>query len=280
MASCDAPLKVKPTRGTVILWYNFHPSGRGDRNALHAGCPPGLNDTKWSANKWVHTKPLDIAPAKWDPKHPALDRYGWDKKPDPNACNVEFWSEYADPIEIHWLSPDGSSVRLAGLVSGQRSTQNSFIGHNFFVTSKGSFAKDIPPRKSPTITCRKGGDNIYTIDSDFVIKGGSKEELEKEKKDSDKHGSDQAQHPNACSIELWSEYADPFEVYWLSPDGPPVKLADVAPGASQNLNSFIGHKFFVESDGRKSPTIKCRKRSANIYTIGRDFNLEEGSGEL
>merc|ERR1712204_1010 len=38
-ASCRAGLKVKPERGTVVMWYNYHASGRGDVNALHAGCP-------------------------------------------------------------------------------------------------------------------------------------------------------------------------------------------------------------------------------------------------
>jgi prolyl 4-hydroxylase len=167
MASCDAPLKVKPTRGTVILWYNFHPSGRGDRNALHAGCPPGVNDTKWSANKWVHTKPVGVNVAKWDPSHPALDRYGWNKAPDPNACDIEFWSEYANPVEVFWSSPDGSGRKIAGLAPGARTTQNSFIGHQFFAGSEG--------RKTKKVTCRKGKRNSYTIGSDFVIREGSLE---------------------------------------------------------------------------------------------------------
>merc|ERR1712062_774164 len=59
MASCKKGLKVIPRQGTVILWYNYLPSGRGDRNALHAGCPVGKNLTKWSANKWIRLKPLD-----------------------------------------------------------------------------------------------------------------------------------------------------------------------------------------------------------------------------
>jgi prolyl 4-hydroxylase len=280
MASCDAPLKVKPKRGTVVLWYNFHPSGRGDRNALHAGCPPSVNDTKWSANKWVHTKPMNLAPAKWDPTHPALERYGWNKKPDPNSCKIEFRSEYADPLEVYWhWAPSKTTKKIAGLAPGQRVTQTSVVGHTFFLQGSG--------RKSALVTCRKGSENIYTIDRDFTMKGGSNE-LGREKKNSDKLGSDKAQDPaglvggdpNKCAVQLRNGYADPFEIYWLSNDGSPVKVAGLASGESTTLNSFVGHEFFVESKGRKSPKITCRKRSHNIYSIGSDFNIEEGSGEL
>jgi len=76
---CDQGLKIKPRRGTVILCYNYHPSGRGDRNALHAGCPVGPNLTKWSANKWVRIKP-NHAPGQWIEDHPALKRHGFKDK--------------------------------------------------------------------------------------------------------------------------------------------------------------------------------------------------------
>ena len=169
MKSCDAPLKVRPTRGTVILWYNMHPSGRGDRNAIHAGCPPGVKDTKWSANKWVNTKPFNEPPANWDPGHPAIDRYGWEKF-DPNACGIEFWNEFAEPIEVHWIAHDGSSRKIAGLESGTRTTQNSFYGHRFFVQAKG--------RKSQPVTCTKGSTNRYLVGGDLVIRdSGSTETL-------------------------------------------------------------------------------------------------------
>jgi len=44
-------VQVKPRSGSAILWYNFLATGRGDRNALHAACPVGKNETKWSVNK-------------------------------------------------------------------------------------------------------------------------------------------------------------------------------------------------------------------------------------
>jgi hypothetical protein len=178
MSSCDAPLKVKPTRGTVILWYNFHPSGRGDRNSLHAGCPPSVNDVKWSANKWVHTKPIGARPAKWDPKHPALARYGWSKAPDPDACDIEFWSEYAGPLDVYWVSRAGSGRKVASLDSGKRTTQNSFFGHKFFVQSlcpPSDTSSSCKAWKSEAVTCRKGSDNIYKIGRDLVIHEGSTE---------------------------------------------------------------------------------------------------------
>merc|ERR1711963_1345464 len=47
MKRCDTGLLVPPKHGNVILWYNFHPNGRGDQNALHGGCPPDPGYEKW-----------------------------------------------------------------------------------------------------------------------------------------------------------------------------------------------------------------------------------------
>ena len=55
--------QVKPRRARTILWYNFLATGRGDRNALHAGCAVGENETKWSVNKQ-----LDLN--SWSVNHP------------------------------------------------------------------------------------------------------------------------------------------------------------------------------------------------------------------
>lgn len=88
MDSCEVGLKITPRLGTVILWYNYHASGRGDRNALHAGCPVGKGITKWSANKWVSIKPLRTR-GKWIDDHPALKRFGWQPGGSGEACNAD-----------------------------------------------------------------------------------------------------------------------------------------------------------------------------------------------
>jgi hypothetical protein len=76
-------------------------------------------------------------------------------------------SEYADPVDVHWISPDGSSRKVAGLVPGGGTEQSSFYGHRFFFESKG--------RKTEPVICRKGTDNIYKISRDFVINAGYNE---------------------------------------------------------------------------------------------------------
>merc|ERR1712113_870000 len=121
MSSCEKGLKVKPRKGSVILWYNFHPSGRGDRNALHAGCPVGKGLEKWSGNKWVHIKPLHSPPAKWNPKHPVLKRMNWKGKHggDPNACKIAFLNRASFAVDTIWLSPDGSDAALGKIEPGQ-----------------------------------------------------------------------------------------------------------------------------------------------------------------
>jgi len=128
MASCEKGLKVPPRQGTVILWYNYHPSGRGDRNSLHAGCPVGENLTKWSANKWVRIKPNN-ARASWIEDHPALKRHGWSGAgvpPDPNSCQVSFRNE----VGLHlawWPKPpklvQGPRLLHAGFGRWQRQPQ-------------------------------------------------------------------------------------------------------------------------------------------------------------
>merc|ERR1712061_434625 len=123
MTSCEKGLKVAPRRGSVILWYNYHPSGRGDRNALHAGCPVGTNLTKWSANKWVRIKPND-ARADWVDDHPALARHGWvgtqgRAEVDPDACPVTFRNAATVVVDLMWLPPGGGDPqRLAVIAAG------------------------------------------------------------------------------------------------------------------------------------------------------------------
>ncbi|CAL8325619.1 unnamed protein product [Merluccius merluccius] len=54
-------LRVKPTAGTALLWYNHLSDGRGwmgevDEYSLHGGCPVTRGE-KWVANSWVNVDP-------------------------------------------------------------------------------------------------------------------------------------------------------------------------------------------------------------------------------
>uniref|UniRef100_A0A3Q2VDM9 Prolyl 4-hydroxylase, transmembrane b n=2 Tax=Haplochromini TaxID=319058 RepID=A0A3Q2VDM9_HAPBU len=60
--NCDkSNLRVKPTKGTAVFWYNYLSDGRGwvgeqDEYALHGGCMV-THGTKWVANKWINIDP-------------------------------------------------------------------------------------------------------------------------------------------------------------------------------------------------------------------------------
>uniref|UniRef100_A0A8C3FYN0 Prolyl 4-hydroxylase, transmembrane n=1 Tax=Cyclopterus lumpus TaxID=8103 RepID=A0A8C3FYN0_CYCLU len=60
--NCDkSNLKVKPTKGTAVFWYNYLSDGKGwvgeqDEYALHGGCVV-THGTKWVANKWINIDP-------------------------------------------------------------------------------------------------------------------------------------------------------------------------------------------------------------------------------
>ncbi|XP_056292505.1 transmembrane prolyl 4-hydroxylase [Pseudoliparis swirei] len=60
--NCDkSNLKVKPTKGTAVFWYNYLSDGKGwvgeqDEYALHGGCLV-THGTKWVANKWINIDP-------------------------------------------------------------------------------------------------------------------------------------------------------------------------------------------------------------------------------
>uniref|UniRef100_A0A672H1G6 Prolyl 4-hydroxylase, transmembrane (endoplasmic reticulum) n=1 Tax=Salarias fasciatus TaxID=181472 RepID=A0A672H1G6_SALFA len=60
--NCDkSNLRVKPTKGTAVFWYNYLSDGRGwvgeqDEYALHGGCVV-TRGTKWVANKWINIDP-------------------------------------------------------------------------------------------------------------------------------------------------------------------------------------------------------------------------------
>ncbi|CAB1336050.1 unnamed protein product [Coregonus sp. 'balchen'] len=60
--SCDrGNLRVKPTAGTALLWYNHLSDGKGwmgelDEYSLHGDCPV-TRGVKWVANSWVNVDP-------------------------------------------------------------------------------------------------------------------------------------------------------------------------------------------------------------------------------
>ncbi|KAK2862069.1 hypothetical protein Q5P01_001602 [Channa striata] len=60
--NCDkSNLRVTPTKGTAVFWYNYLSDGRGwvgeqDEYALHGGCVV-TQGTKWIANKWINIDP-------------------------------------------------------------------------------------------------------------------------------------------------------------------------------------------------------------------------------
>ncbi|XP_057194278.1 transmembrane prolyl 4-hydroxylase [Triplophysa rosa] len=59
---CDkGNLRVKPTKGTAVFWYNYLSDGRGwvgeqDEYSLHGGCVV-TRGTKWVANNWINVDP-------------------------------------------------------------------------------------------------------------------------------------------------------------------------------------------------------------------------------
>lgn len=60
--NCDkSNLRVNPTKGTAVFWYNYLSDGRGwvgeqDEYALHGGCVV-THGVKWVANKWINIDP-------------------------------------------------------------------------------------------------------------------------------------------------------------------------------------------------------------------------------
>ncbi|CAJ1434133.1 unnamed protein product [Effrenium voratum] len=141
MASCEG-FKVRPKRGSVVLWYNFLASGRGDRNALHAGCPVGTNLTKWSANKWVRNKALG-SPSQWIEGHPALQRFGWHgEDAEVGSCHISFKNDFEKQVALLWLSGSGSR-ELATIRRGGRLSQASYQGHRFQVKSEEQLSNEV-----------------------------------------------------------------------------------------------------------------------------------------
>ncbi len=48
----EAKIKVKPVKGSAVLFYNCTPDGKEDRLSLHGGAPV-IKGEKWIATKWI-----------------------------------------------------------------------------------------------------------------------------------------------------------------------------------------------------------------------------------
>lgn len=172
---CDMGLRVAPKRGMVILWYNYHPNGMGDQNALHGGCPPAKGLTKWSGNKWIHTKPLG-PPAKWMPDHPALKRFGWregifgkEDLGDPNACAFSIRNRFSSELELLWVSErTGQQQHMLTVNPGSSQSMNSFKGHTFVAKAGG--------RTSTPLVCA-GPRSSYIVGENLEVLPGDSSEL-------------------------------------------------------------------------------------------------------
>jgi len=168
MTSCSkGGLKVRPTRGTVILWYNYHPSGRGDRNALHMGCPVGPGLVKWSGNKWINIKPTDTPPAQWVEDHPALRRMKYDgpktEQTTEYQCNIGFANEGPEVVDVIWRNPDtGQSQKLLSLSRGEIKYLDTQRSHEFSVQQSSG------DQKSKAVHCRQSAGS-YVVGAQLEI---------------------------------------------------------------------------------------------------------------
>jgi len=142
ITSCEGGIKIKPVTGTALLWYNFHASGRGDRNSLHGGCPVGRGYTKWSGNKWVNIKPLS-SKSSWINGHPALARHGWADARDASPCKITFENNAKEKVGIMWKNNAGKLQQLGRLPPGTMVSQNSFNGHKFVLQGKSRQTREV-----------------------------------------------------------------------------------------------------------------------------------------
>eukprot|EP00928_Gymnodinium_smaydae_P018015 TRINITY_DN16865_c0_g1_i3.p1 TRINITY_DN16865_c0_g1~~TRINITY_DN16865_c0_g1_i3.p1 ORF type:complete len:159 (+),score=26.63 TRINITY_DN16865_c0_g1_i3:244-720(+) len=157
----------------VILWYNYHPNGMGDQNALHGGCPPEEGLEKWSGNKWIRLKPRS-PPADWLPDHPALKRYGW-REPqaevarDPAACTLQVVSSSKEPGELKWVNPSsGERVFQGSLTDGSTISINSYKGHKFVAVVNG--------QETNSFTC-EGDFSSFVLNSERRVVESSRVDL-------------------------------------------------------------------------------------------------------
>ena len=55
MRDCTKGLRVKPKRGSAVLFYDMKPNHQTDDYSLHGGCPV-VKGVKWAAPQWLHVK--------------------------------------------------------------------------------------------------------------------------------------------------------------------------------------------------------------------------------
>lgn len=53
----EGHVAAKPKKGDALMFYSLQPDGVNDMASLHTGCPV-ISGTKWTATKWIHTKPF------------------------------------------------------------------------------------------------------------------------------------------------------------------------------------------------------------------------------
>ncbi|KAF7665480.1 hypothetical protein LDENG_00142530 [Lucifuga dentata] len=95
--NCDkSNLRVKPTKGKAVFWYNYLSDGRGwvgeqDEYALHGGCVV-THGTKWVANKWINIDPDYQRQARYQQlvsQQPEVeDDEGLTLNPDPHRSDI------------------------------------------------------------------------------------------------------------------------------------------------------------------------------------------------
>lgn len=174
--ACNVGLQVQPRKGSVILWYNHHPNGRGDHNALHGGCPPAGGLEKWSGNKWINIKPLRSPPPKWMDDHPALRRSGWNENAleelaqgktvteDPKvARSLSVTNGYssADTVKLAWIDPVTKQATDVAEVPRDEEVQvKSWLSHQFVVAHG--------QQRSKPFTCGKGSSS-FRVGPNLVV---------------------------------------------------------------------------------------------------------------
>uniref|UniRef100_A0A8C7YXD1 Transmembrane prolyl 4-hydroxylase n=1 Tax=Oryzias sinensis TaxID=183150 RepID=A0A8C7YXD1_9TELE len=88
--NCDkSNLRVRPTKGTAVFWYNYLSDGKGwvgeqDEYSLHGGCVV-THGTKWVANKWINVDPDYQRQARYQQLVSQLPQDESDEAPAPNA---------------------------------------------------------------------------------------------------------------------------------------------------------------------------------------------------
>ena len=53
-------LRVQPTCGDALLWYNTRCDGKVDPDSTHAGEPVLSSTTKWVLSKWLRQRPFEV----------------------------------------------------------------------------------------------------------------------------------------------------------------------------------------------------------------------------